>query len=155
MTEMFDAGLDNELETTEELDNAEGLGETPAEKKPKRRPFHIWTVGGTGYKLKLTTRMIGALEKKYRTNVMNLVTADGMPPLSVMLTIIQAAASPWHHGFNYKKAGGCYDSWCTEGGNQMELLSKVIMPTLAVSGFFTQDQADSVMKDVEDMDLLL
>ena len=37
----------------------------------------------------------------------------------------------------------------------MELLSKVIMPTLAVSGFFTQDQADSVMKDVEDMDLLL
>lgn len=153
--EMFDAGLDNELETTERLDNAEGLGAAPAEKKPKRKPFHIWMVGGKNYKLKLTTRMIGALERKYRNNVLNLVTADGMPPLSVMLTIIQAAVSPWHHGFNYEKTEGLYDSWCAEGGNQMELLSRVIMPTMAVSGFFTEDQAASVLKDVENMDLLL
>lgn len=153
--DMFEAGLDNELETTEGPGNTEGLGEAPAEKKPKRKPFHIWTVGGTGYRLKLSTRMIGALERKYRNNVLNLVTADGMPPLSVMLTIIQAAASPWHHGFNYEKAEGLYDSWCAQGGNQMELLSKVIMPTLAVSGFFTEDQAASVMKGVEDMNLLL
>lgn len=153
--EMFEAGLDNELETTEELDHTQGLGAAPAEKKPKRKPFHIWTVNGKEYKLKLTTRMIGALEKKYRTNVMNLVTADGMPPLSVMLTIIQAAASPWHHKFKYEKAEELYDSWCAQGGNQMELLSKVIMPTMAVSGFFTEDQAASILKDVENMDLLL
>ena len=153
--EMFEAGLDNELETTEERDNTQGLGAAPVEKKPKRKPFHIWAVGGASYKLKLTTRMIGALEKKYRTNVMNLVTADGMPPLSVMLTIIQAAASPWHHKFTYEKAEELYDSWCAQGGNQMELLSKVIMPTMAVSGFFTEDQAASILKDVENMDLLL
>lgn len=153
--EMFEAGLDSELETTEELDHTQGLGAAPAEKKPKRKPFHIWTVNGKEYKLKLTTRMIGALEKKYRTNVMNLVTADGMPPLSVMLTIIQAAASPWHHKFKYEKAEELYDSWYAQGGNQMELLSKVIMPTMAVSGFFTEDQAASILKDVENMDLLL
>lgn len=153
--EMFEAGLDNELETTEELERTEELGAAPAEKKSKRKPFHIWTVGGKDYKLKLTTRMIGALERKYRNNVLNLVTVDGMPPLSVMLTIIQAAASPWHHKFKYEKAEELYDSWCAEGGNQMELLSRVIMPAMAVSGFFTEDQAASILKDVENMDLLL
>ncbi len=155
MTEMFGAGLDNELEATERLDSTEGLGAAATEKKPERRPFHIWTVGGKDHKLKLTTQMIGALERKYRTNVLNLITADGLPPLSVMLTTVQAAAAPWEHGLGYRQVEAIYDQWCNEGGNQMELLSQVVMPTMVVSGFFTQKQGDSIMADLKGTEDLL
>ncbi len=147
--EMFEPGLDDGLEETG------GLGEAPAAEKPKRRCFHTWTVAGKEHKLKLTTRMIEALERKYRSNILNLITADGLPPLSMMLTVIQAAASPWEHGMSYEKVQATYDRWCSEGGNQMDLLSQVIMPTMVVSGFFTERQGDSITAGLEDAEDLL
>lgn len=138
----FNEGLDGELGI------AENETETVGEKKPKRRPFHIWTVGGQDYKLKLNTQMIEALERKYRTNVLNLITVDGLPQLSVMLTVIQAAASPWNHGMNYERVKKLYDAWREEGGSQTDLLSNVLLPVMAVSGFFTEEQADSIMAEL-------
>lgn len=138
----FNEGLDNELGIGNE--EAGGVGE----KKPKRRPFHTWTVSGQDYKLKLTTQMIETLERKYRTNVLNLITAEGLPQLSVMLTVIQAAASPWNHGMSYERVQKLYDAWCEEGGSQIDLLSKVMMPVMVVSGFFTEEQGDSIMADL-------
>lgn len=125
------------------------------EGRPKRRPFHIWTVNGEDHKLKLRTDMIAKLENKYKTNVLNIVSTDGLPPLSVMLTIIQAAISPWEHGISYDKIKTMYDNWCEEGGNQIELLSKVLMPTMVVSGFFTEQQGEAIMKDLQTEDELL
>ncbi len=123
------------------------------EEKSKRRPFHIWAVGENMYRLKLKASMIGALERKYGKNVLNLVSdEEGLPPLSVMLTIIQAAASPWNHGMDYNKVKTVYDEWCDYGGNQMELLSEIIMPTLVVSGFFTKKQGDMMMEELKSMD---
>ncbi len=142
-------GLDDELGVTEEKVTA------ISEVRPKRQPFHIWTVRGESYKLKLNTQMIGALEKKYRTNILNLVSADGLPPLSAMLTIIQAAATPWNHGVNFEKIRRLYEFWCEEGGNQIDLLSKVVMPILVVSGFFTGEQGDTIMAELESSKELL
>lgn len=153
--EIYENGLDNELETTEEQESTEELGAASAEKKPKRKPFHVWTVNGTGYKLKLTTRMVEALERKYKNNVLNLILVDGLPRLSVMLTVIQAAATPWQHGMKYKQVKSIYDQWQDEGGNQQELLAKVIMPTMVVSGFFTEDQESSIMEGLEETTELL
>lgn len=139
----------------EELGNAESKVTPIEEAKPKRRPFHYWTVKGQEHKMKLTTQMIGMLEKKYRANVLSLISGEGLPPLSVMLTIIQAAMSPWEHNMDSTTVLKLYESWCDEGGNQIDLLSKVIMPTLVVSGFFTEKQGNSIMEDLKNTDELL
>lgn len=134
-------GLDGANETTEEK-----VIEME-EKKEKRKPFHYWTVNGRDYKLKLKASTIGKLENKYRQNIMNMV--DDIPPLSVMLTIVQAAMEPWEHGMNYLKVQDLYDIWTEEeGGNQSDLYTKVILPTLAVSVFFTQEQADMLTEEI-------
>ena len=75
--------------------------------------------------------------------------------LSIMLTIIQAAIAPWEHGIAYQDVQKLYDRWLEEGGNQMELFTEVLMPTLAVSGFFTEKQAASMMENLKDVDELL
>lgn len=142
-------GLDEELGATE------NKVVTMEEAQPKKRPFHFWTVKGREHKLKLTTQMIGMLEKKYRTNILNLISSDGLPPLSVMLTIIQAAMSPWEHNTDSTAVLKLYESWCDEGGNQVDLLSRVVMPTLVVSGFFTEKQGNSIMEDLRNTDELL
>ena len=113
----------------------------------KRKPFHYWTVGGRDYRLKLKASTIGKLENKYKQNIMNMI--DDMPPLSVMLTIIQAAMEPWEHGMDYSDVQKLYDRWTEEGGNQMELFSGVIIPTMAVSGFFTEKQAQAIMEELK------
>lgn len=149
-------GLDNEMEQEklEEQQNERNVTEF-TETKPKRRPFYYWTVRGRDYKLKLTTGMIEKLENKYRTNVLNLVGSDGIPALSVMLTIIQAAMAPWEHKVSYKDVQKLYDLWSEAGGNQMDFYAKILMPTLAVSGFFTDQQAESMLESLKDMDNMM
>ena len=124
--------------------------------KATRRPFHYWTVDGKEYKLKLKTSMIEKVEDKYNTNIINLVSVDGIPRLSVMLTIVQAALMPWHHGISYSDVQKMYDKWTdSEGGNQMLLYTRVVMPTLSVSGFFTDQQAQEMIKDMQELEELL
>lgn len=143
-------GLDEELqkEETEKVTSIE-------EAKKKRPPFHYWEVAGVQHKMKLNTGMITKLENKYRTNIMTLVTANDIPPLGVMLTIAQAAIEPWEHGTTFDKVTNLYDKWLEEGGSQFDFMSKVIMPTMAVSGFFTPAMAESLMKDLEQADVIL
>lgn len=64
------------------------------EKKAKRKPFHYWEVNGRQFRLKLKASTVGKLENKYHKNIMNML--DDIPPLSVMLTIIQAAMEPFN-----------------------------------------------------------
>jgi hypothetical protein len=144
-------GLDEEMQEDKVVSMEDGREAV----KAKRKPFHYWEVGGKEYKLKLTTQMIGKLETKYRTNILTLVSDNGIPPLSVMLTVIQAAISPWEHGVSFQDVQKIYDQWLEGGGNQMELFSNIIMPTMAVSGFFTQKQAESMMESLKSVDELL
>lgn len=138
----------------ENIGGLEEMNETTEEKvvnmeEKKRPPFHYWTVGGREYRLKLKATTINKLENKYRQNLMNMI--DEIPPLSVMLTIIQAAMEPWEHGLSYPKVQSLYDSWTEEGGNQMDLFTKVIIPTMAVSGFFTPEQADLIVEEIQNI----
>lgn len=138
----------------ENIGGLEEMNETTEEKvvnmeEKKRSPFHYWTVGGREYRLKLKAATINKLENKYRQNLMNMI--DEIPPLSVMLTIIQAAMEPWEHGLSYPKVQSLYDSWTEEGGNQMDLFTKVIIPTMAVSGFFTPEQADLIVEEIQNI----
>ena len=134
-------GLDDATKNTE--DTVVSL----EEKKEKRRPFHFWTVNGRTYQLKLKSSTVDKLEAKYHRNIMNML--DDIPPLSVMLTIIQAAMEPWQHGMSYMKVQNVYEIWADEeGGNQSDLYTKVVLPTLAVSGFFTAEQAETLMQEI-------
>lgn len=147
----IDEDMDQEIRDEEHVEKVVGI----VERKPKRRPFHYWKVGEREYKLKLTTRMIEKLENKYHQNVLNLVAGDGIPPLSIMLTVTQAAMTPWEHGVGYDDVKDAYDRWTENGGNQMDFYTGVVMPTLAVSGFFTEKQAESMMKNLQDAGELL
>lgn len=120
--------------------------------KEKRVPFHTWEVGGEEHKMKLTTAMIGKLENKYRCNVTELIFTDGMPMLSVLITVAQAAISPWEHGTSYEKVMGYFDEYVAEGGSQQEFLKDVIVPTMAVSGFFTKKAEAELMDHMIELD---
>lgn len=139
------------------MENIGGLSEETTEEnivelneeKKARKAFHYWIVGEQSYRLKLKANTIGKLENKYHQNIINMI--ENIPPLSVMLTIIQAAMEPWVHGMTYPKIQNLYDKWTEEGGNQTDLYTKVIVPTLAVSGFFTQEQADVLVEEMKNI----
>lgn len=118
------------------------------EERQKRKPFCYWTVGSRDYRLKLKAQNIERLENKYKCNIMNLV--NDLPPLSVMLTIIQAAMQPWEHGVKYSDIVNLYDKYVEEGGSQVNLYKDVIIQTLAVSGFFTQKMAEELLEATEE-----
>lgn len=138
------------LENTEEKQTEEKVLDI-TEAKKKRKPFHYWTVGGRDYRLKLKASTIGKLENKYKKNMTNILLDDGIPPLSIMLTVIQAAMEPWEHNVSYTDVQKLYDKWAEEeGGNQTDLFSKTIIPLMAISGFFTQKQAEDILEELQE-----
>lgn len=149
-------GLDEELGQdiiTDKTDNAEKVVDF-GEAKKRRKAFHVWQVGDNEYNLKLTTSNICMLESKYNRNMLDLVSTGNFPPLNLMLTIIQAAMLPYHHGIKYKNVQDIFDAYVEEGGSQTDLVSNVLMPTLAVSGFFTPEQVESMEDHLQEGTLL-
>ena len=100
----LDFGLDEETVETEESEKVVSM-----EEKKKRKPWFDWEVGENTYKLVLTTPNIMKVEEKYRTNIVNLVSVDGLPRLSVMLTIVQAAMLQYQHGIRSDKVAAIYE----------------------------------------------
>lgn len=41
------------------------------------------------------------------------------------------------------------------GGDQITFYTQIVMPTMVVSGFFPQDQADSIMKSLEEAEEMM
>lgn len=149
-------GIDEELGQDKVAEDTNGVDKVVdfSDAKKRRRAFHIWEVGDSQFKLKLTTSNICMLEEKYKRNLLDLVSMGSFPPLNIMLTIIQAAMLPWHHGIKYKTVQDIYERYVEEGGSQTNLVSNVLMPTLAVSGFFTPDQAESMEEKLQEESLL-
>lgn len=149
----FGMGLDDTAEdVTEEKQALEVVNE---ETQPKRKPFVLWTVGGTDYKLKLTASAICKLEQKYKKNLLLLITDIGLPPVAVMLTVIQAAMLQYHHKMTNVAIQKVYDQYVESGGDQNKLMTDVIMPLLGVSGFFTQSQMEVLTEEMKDVDSAL
>lgn len=150
------AGLDEELGFSEKQSENTGqdgcVTDIEEGRRKARKQFYYWTVGDEEYRLKLTTQMITKLEDKFRCNLLNIVSIDGMPRLSIMLTIIQAAMTPWRHGTKYKTVENIYDRYLAAGGSQVKLLADVIMPTMAVSGFFTENQTEELLDKMKELD---
>ncbi|MDO4647432.1 MAG: DUF6096 family protein [Eubacteriales bacterium] len=149
--EILGIGLEPEVETQKEETAKEAVS---FDRKKMRAPWFEWEVGNESYKLKLTTENILKVEKKYKTNILNLLSVDGMPSLSVMLTIIQAAMLKYQHGIKIDDLTAIYDRYVDCGGGQTGLLKDVIMPTMMVSGFFTQSEEKNVEGQMDEEDLM-
>lgn len=119
---------------------------------PKRRPYCVWEVGGTEYKLRLTGSVIDKLEQKYKANLLNVLAADSLPPLSVMLTVVQASMQQHHHGIKYHDVLNLYDKYVDEGGDQTKFYMNVVMDLLEVSGFFTPSESEGLKEYLKDLD---
>lgn len=142
---MGNFGLDDEMETKTGEDNVVQMQD-----KKKRAPFAYWNVGGREYKMKLTTAVICQLEDKFKSNLLNILDV-GIPPLAVMLTIIQGAMKQWEHGIRFVDVQKLFDQYTEEGGTQLTLMTDVLMPIFSVSGFFSENQQESVETKLEEM----
>ena len=125
--------------------------ENTAPKKTKRAPYATWVVGNNEYKMRLTAADISKLEARYRRNLLLYLTDDGIPPIADMLTVIQASMRSFHHGMTFTAVQGLYDEYVDEGGDQNKLMAEVLMPLLAVSGFFTPAQAEMLAEEMKDL----
>lgn len=156
---MFDMemnGLDRELGHGADTEEHNAISLCPKEtEKPKRKMFYEWEVSGQTYRLKLNTSIICKLEEKFRTNLLNVISQDGVPPLAQMITIVQGAMAPWNHSISYADVQKIFDKYVLEGGNQLSFYSDVIMGTMAVSGFFTDDQARTITENIKDMETMI
>ena len=139
-------GFDEEIEVKTEDENT-----VIALDKKKRRPFAYWEVGGQTYKMKLTTQNICRLEEKYKTSLLSLLFGSGnVPPLSIMLTVAQAAMVPYHHSIKFTDVQALFDRYCEEGGTQMTFMTDVCMEIYKVSGFFTESQTAEMDQRLEE-----
>ena len=149
-------GIDEELGFGEKKEEPQDQQQKVVniEDATKRKPFHYWKVGGEEIRLKLKASMIIRVEDKLGKNIMGILTdADsGVPKLSDMLTVIQAAAAPWEHKLSFTRVQELYDKWVDEDdGDQMKFMSQIFMPTLVVSGFFTKKQGTEVLQAMEEV----
>lgn len=135
-------GLDEEKQEHEII-------EMETAKQKRRPPFAYWEVGGREYKLKLNTEQVCRLEEKYKRNLLELIMGGSIPPLGIMLAIVQGAMAPWEHSIKYQKVQALFDQYTEEGGTQLTLFSDVILEIMKVSGFFTESQVEDMDKNLE------
>ena len=107
-----------------------------------RKQFAIWKIGEEEYKLKLKTSTLCSLEEKLGTSLLNVLNSNGLPALSVMLTIAHYALKDYNANLKYKDVQDMFDNYIDNGGSQLEFFSNVIMEVYKVSGFFTEAQTE-------------
>lgn len=157
---IFNKNTDKAMEALEEQEMIQEMNESVEEEKvssiekekKKRMPWAIWEVGGREYKLKLTTPEILELEKKYKTNLMNVMGSGegGMPALTVMLDITHAAMKPFEHGMKMQDVVALFGKYEAEGGSQLEFYTKIYMNIFAVSGFFSATLTEQMKETLEE-----
>lgn len=147
METMIVKGLDDELEK-------EANEPTAKEEKvvKMRRPWVSWDVAGTEYKLKLTAGAITKLEQRFNKSLLTAVLDEGVPPVSTVVTVLQAALQKYHHGIKSYTVEDLFDSYLDEGGTQISLLKDVVYPLMADAGFFTEGQIRMLTTEIEEAD---
>ena len=150
MENKFTVGIDDELEAEQTMPQAD---ENKVIKM--RRPWVTWDVGGTEYKLKLRASDITKLEQRFGKSLLDAVLEDGIPPVSTVITMLQAALQKFHHGMRSDKVEDLFDAYLDEGGTQVSLLKDVVYPLMGDAGFFTAAQMDMLTKEMAEADTAL
>ena len=146
--ETMTVGIDDELEQENSVPTID------AEEKviKMRRPYVTWTVGEEEYRLKLTSSTITQLERRFNKSLLDAVLEDGIPPVSVVITLIQASMQKFHHGMKSYTVETIFDRYIDAGGSQISLLTEVIYPLMYDAGFFTDGQMELLTKEIGEAD---
>ena len=120
-----------------------------------RKPFAIWEINGIEYKLKLKTSTVAQLEEKLGRSLMDVFNADGIPPLSVMLTITHGAMKDWNSNIKRSDVDDLFDQYLDEGGSQLGFFATTFMDIYKVSGFFTTSQIQAMENNQEEIQEVL
>lgn len=145
------------MDTTEKTIFDTELTEAPESDNvvPMRRPWLDWSVGGNDYKLKLTTATIRKLEQQLKTSVLNAVLDDGVPPISVVVTVLQGSLQKYHHGITSEKVEELLDAYFDTGKTQISLLQEVLYPLMYDAGFFTEAMLKMMTSALDNIDTTL
>ena len=110
----------------------------------EKRPYTIWKVGDTEYKLKLTTSVVCKLEDGLGVNLIKIFNFNDqmpIPPIKTMLYIIHGAIVKYNHGLKFEDIQNIFDDYLEEGNDQTNLLTDVLIPLLQNSGFMPKERA--------------
>lgn len=135
-------------------EDSQGL-ETKLPDEKTRKPYVLWSVQGQEYKLKLTTGVIRKLEQGFGKSLLVAVLDEGIPPISTVATLLQAALLKFHHGIKSHAVDELLDSYIEDGGTQITLLQDVVYPLMGDAGFFTPAQMDLLKKELNEVDSAL
>lgn len=61
-----------------------------------------------------------------------------------MAMLIHGALKKYNHGISLNDVNDILDDYFEEGGSQLDLLQKVIIPIFNVSGFFTPEMVEAM-----------
>lgn len=92
--------------------------------------FTTFTVNGQDYKLKLKASSCIALEKKLKTNPINilrkLAQEESIPNLEDLLEILHYSLQAFHHGYDMEKTCELYDAFIEDGHTMIDLIPVMI-----------------------------
>ena len=100
------------------------------------------TIKDKEYKCRLNAKACVDLEKRLRTNPLNIFTrvaSNGeVPPLEVLLQILHASLQTMEHGITLEKTYDLYDAYVEDGHTMVDLIP-FILEIFKTSGFFVED----------------
>ena len=88
--------------------------------------FTSLPIGEKEYKLKLTTHAVVELERKLKTNpvnvLMRMAATNEFPSLETVMTIFHASLQAYNHGISVEEAYEIYDAYLETGKNMADLI---------------------------------
>ncbi|MGL4754255.1 MAG: DUF6096 family protein [Aeromonadaceae bacterium] len=108
--------------------------------------YHEFTVGEETYKARLSAGACVALEEKYGTSPINVLSVslskEEMPSMSFMLDVLHASLQKFHSKITLAKTYDLYDDMVDEGLVLADLFN-IVMATMMASGYFKETATDS------------
>ena len=98
-----------------------------------------FTANNRGYKLRLSTRAIVALERQLGCNPLAIFgDGDTLPTITTMVTILHASLQQLEHGITLENAYNIFDEYIADGHNATEFIN-VILEIYKASGLIPKD----------------
>lgn len=105
-------------------------------------PYTIWKVGGTDYKVRLSSSAILEIERE-RGSLFGIFTemqdSSSMPELETMLSVVAKGFSKYHQGTTFDDVLNLYDDYIDEGGDMTAFMTDVFIDLLTSSGLFPRE----------------
>ncbi len=114
--------------------------------------YNTITINDKEYKLRLSAQSCVELEKKLKTNPVNIlmqIEKEVFPPLGQLLMIFHAALTEYNHGITEADVFKLYDEYVAQNKNYIDFVHEVIMPTMTAAGLLPNEkEIEEIEKNV-------